>query len=236
MNRDLLPLMKLPMPPPPAACALAAWFCLSAPLPAQKEEVRRPAAVSSMAESELADFDQQPAPVRRLIQEALKLTTQQLTYVFASHDPARGGMDCSGTIYHLLQKAGITGVPRQSDQICAWVRDRGALHRTEKADTLEHSEFTRLKPGDLVFWSGTYDATRRAIPVTHVMLYLGRNKATGRPVVFGASDGRRYEGQRRTGVSVFDLALPRPGSNASLYGYGAIPGLMDGAGGKKTAQ
>ncbi len=196
---------------------------------AESEEVRRPAAVSTLDESELLDFDQQPEPIQKLIRAALELTRMKLTYVFASHDPSRGGMDCSGTIYHLLQKAGIADVPRQSDQICGWVQKKGRLHRIEKADSLGHAEFGSLRPGDLIFWSGTYDATRRQIPVTHVMLFLGQNKTTGKPIIFGASDGRRYEGQRRTGVSLFDFVLPKPDAKASLYGYGSVPGLTASA-------
>ncbi|MCA1963887.1 MAG: C40 family peptidase [Prosthecobacter sp.] len=207
-------------------CLLTAW--LQRPVQmraAEQEEIRRPAAVSTIAEEELAEFEQQPEAVRKLIRSALELTRMKLTYVFASHEPERGGMDCSGTIYHLLRKTGISDVPRQSDQICRWVRDNSTLHRTDKADTLDHAAFADLRPGHLVFWSGTYTATKREMPVTHVMLYLGKNKTTGRPVVFGASDGRRYEGQRRTGVSIFDLVLPKPGAAAAVYGYGPVPGL-----------
>jgi len=65
----------------------------------------------------------------------------------------------------------------------------------------------------------------RKIPVTHVMLYLGKLKKSGKAVVFGASDGRVYQGERRTGVSVFDFSLPSAGGTSSFYGYGSIPGV-----------
>lgn len=203
---------------------LSLILCLPITVPA--EEVRRPAAVSTMEETELADFEKQPEAVQKLIRAALALTKMKLTYVFASHDPKRGGMDCSGTIYHLLTEAGLKETPRQSDQICGWVQEKSKLHLIEKADSLTHGEFAELKPGDLVFWSGTYEATKRRIPVTHVMLYLGKNKATGKPVIFGASDGRRYEGQKRTGVSLFDFVLPKADAKANVYGYGEAPGLI----------
>lgn len=70
-------------------------------------EVRRPAAVSTMLTSELADFEKQPEEIQALIRAALALTQQKLTNVFGSHDSKRGGMDCSGTIYHLLTQAGM---------------------------------------------------------------------------------------------------------------------------------
>lgn len=183
------------------------------------------AAVSSIAESDLAGFKSYPAAVQALVKQALALTRMKLTYTFASADPARGGMDCSGAIYYLLQRNGFKNVPRQSDAIAIWLRDSGTLRRTPNMKSLSDAAFANLMPGDLVFWSGTYDARNRRIPVTHVMLYLGRLAKNGKPVVFGASDGRRYEGQRRKGVSIFDFTVPKPSSDASLYGYGSIPGL-----------
>jgi len=192
----------------------------------------RQAAVSTMSETDLVDFNRQPEAVKRLIRDALALTRRNLTYIFGSSNPARGGMDCSGTIYYLLGRAGMSfsELPRQSDEMCAWVQAKSALHRTRSATSLTHPEFASLRPGDLVFWSGTYNASRRVLPVTHVMLYLGRSRSTGKPVLFGSTDGRRYEGQKRTGVSLFDFVMPKTGSKASIYGYGRIPGLVRAAG------
>jgi len=62
--------------------------------------------------------------------------------------------------------------------------------------------------------------------VTHVMIYLGKLKKTGKRVIFGASDGRAFEGHRRSGVSVFDFSLPKAEGLTRLYGYGLAPGLM----------
>lgn len=184
------------------------------------------ALVSTLSESELRDFDKNPEPVRQVILKALALTRMGLTYTFASHDPARGGMDCSGTIYHLLHSQAITEAPRQSDQLCQWVMDKGTYHPASHARSLEDEVFGKMAPGDLLFWSGTYAATKRALPITHVMLFLGYRKSDGKPVIFGASDGRSYEGQRRRGVSVFDLRLPKLGGEASFHGFGAVPGLV----------
>lgn len=215
MNLRLLALLTLFALRPPAAAQ---------PCPA--EEVRRPAAVSTMDEAELVEFSAQPAKIQALIRSALALTRLNLNYLFGSNDPGRGGMDCSGTIHHLLSSAGIKEVPRQSDEMCDWVAAKGRLHRINLAASPDHPEFADLKPGDLIFWSGTYEPSLRRTPATHVMLYLGTNRKSGKPVVFGASDGRRFEGLRRTGVSVFDLVLPRPDSRASVHGYGSVPGLV----------
>lgn len=185
-----------------------------------------PANVASITTAEIKSFDVLPPEVRNLIKRALDLTTKNLTYTFGSADPARGGMDCSGTIYHLLTSYGIKDCPRQSDEIGGWVRDRTVLHLTSDASSLDHARFFALAPGDLVFWSGTYAPDARRLPITHVMLYLGRRAKDDKPLIFGGSDGRTYDGQRRCGVSVFDLAFPKPGGKAWIYGYGPIPGLV----------
>jgi cell wall-associated NlpC family hydrolase len=215
MNLRLLAVLALPALSPPASAQ-------TSPV----EEVRRPAAVSTMDETELAEFSAQPPKIQALIRSALALTRLNLTYLFGSNDPERGGMDCSGTMHHLLSKAGIKNAPRQSDEMCDWVAAKGRLHRITLAASPDHPEFAALRPGDLIFWSGTYEPTLRRTPVTHVMLYLGTNQKSGKPVIFGASDGRRHEGQRHTGVSVFDFVLPRPDSKAAVHGYGSVPGLI----------
>ena len=41
----------------------------------------------------------------------------------------------------------------------------------------------------------------------------------------GASDGRRYRGIKRNGVSVFDFVLPKADSRSVFVGYARVPGL-----------
>lgn len=192
--------------------------------PSAKSEPRL-AAVSSIEPEALEGFDHYAPQVQQLVRDALALTKLNLTYTFGSSSPKQGGMDCSGTIFYLLNGLGLNGVPRQSNEMCGWVQTHTLLHRVDEADSLKHPEFATLQPGDLLFWSGTYEAGPRAIPVTHVMLYLGKLKKSGRPLMFGASDGRVYQGERRTGVSVFDFSLPNEASKAKFYGYGLIPGV-----------
>ncbi len=208
------------------ASNLLVSFCVVAACVAAPVEVRKPAAVSSLEVKELAGFEKYPEPVQKMIERALALTKRKLTYRFASADPGNGGMDCSGTIYYLLRSCDIDAVPRQSDQICQWLIDEKTFRRTADVSSLDASVFDDLKPGDLLFWSGTYGHTERKLPVSHVMLYLGKRVSDGKPVAFGASDGRSYEGQRRCGVSVFDFKLPKAGDKAAFYGYGPIPGLL----------
>ena len=177
----------------------------------------------------MEEFAQQPPQVQALIEAALALTRQNLTYTYSSADPANGGMDCSGFIYYVLNQAGLKDVPRDASGQYSWVRKAENFHAVISR-RLDGFELDELKPGDLLFWSGTYN-TDRDPPVTHTMLYLGREKETGNRVMVGSTDGRTYHGIERWGVSVFDFkpvssASPSP-SNATprFIGYGSIPGL-----------
>jgi len=197
--------------------------------PEPKEEVKKdtppPAAVSTVSIDDLSGFETYPKQVQSLVQSALALTRLELGYLFGSHEPSKGGMDCSGTVYHVLKFQGLKDVPRQSDEMCQWVEKKTQLHLTPTATSFDSTEFTDLKPGDLLFWTNTTE-TKRKLPVTHVMIYLGKLKKTGKPTVFGASDGRSFAGQRRSGVSVFDFHLPKAESTTRFYGYGPAPGLQ----------
>ena len=192
----------------------------------------QPVAVASLDPSKLKDFDSQPSGVQDLIRSALALTQRNLAYTYGSDDPASGGMDCSGFIYYVLSSAGFKDVPRQSSDQYLWVRRNGNFHAVLSRNT-DTFELEDLRPGDLMFWSGTYKVDRD-VPVTHVMIYLGKEKGTNKRVMVGASDGRSYNGEKRFGVSVFDFKLPNGTPNKSdpdlvarFEGYSPIPGLRE---------
>ena len=171
---------------------------------------------------QLSEYQQYPESVKQLIKEARALSQQNLTYLYGSADPKNKGMDCSGTMYYLLNKFKLTNVPRSSNQMYQWVWEKGKFHAVNGND-LNSFEFSQLKPGDLLFWVGTYNIKRNP-PITHVMLYLGKDKQN-RPLMFGASDGRTYHAKSMWGVSVFDFQPPPSSSSARFVGYGCIPGL-----------
>lgn len=183
------------------------------------------AVVSTVSIEDIRDFEKYPKQVQSLVQSAMALTRLELGYLYGSHEPSKGGMDCSGTVYHTLHFQGLKDVPRQSDEMCQWVEKKTQLHLTPTATSFDSDEFADLKPGDLLFWTNTTE-TKRKLPVTHVMIYLGKLKKNGKRVVFGASDGRSFHGERRSGVSVFDFSLPRAESLSHFYGYGPAPGLV----------
>ena len=185
--------------------------------------------VATVAPDELKDFDQNPEPVRKLLQDALDLTRRNLDYKYGSADPDQGGMDCSGFIYFVLRKNGVEDVPRDASSQYVWVRKAGDFRAVLSRD-LDSFELDELKPGDLLFWTGTYSVDRDP-PVTHTMIYLGTEKASSKPIMVGASDGRTYEGERQFGVSVFDFKTATStkattsGRRPRFVGYGRIPGL-----------
>jgi cell wall-associated NlpC family hydrolase len=218
--------------PRPAASKLArpAPNSKSAPPPAATPKPER-APNATLEPGDLAEFAVQPPRVQQLLTAALALTKQNVTYTFGGADPAKGGMDCSGTIYYTLRQFGLDDVPRDSPGQYSWVRKAGGF-RAVVSKSEESFEFSELLPGDLLFWSGTY-SIEREIPITHVMLYLGTEKKTKKRVMFGASDGRSYQGIQRWGVSVFDFKMPRPDpanpekAKVAFIGYGRIPGLRE---------
>ena len=184
----------------------------------------------SLSPDQIDGYETDPAKVREILDAGLALTKENLGYTYGSADPKSGGMDCSGFIYYLLKQNGFPDVPRDSSQQYVWVRKAGDFYAvlSRKEDSFE---FNNLKPGDLLFWRGTYNIDRDP-PITHTMIYLGREKRTNKRVMIGSSDGRTYDGKQRWGVSVFDFKMPPPPQSGDakispvFVGYGRIPGLV----------
>jgi cell wall-associated NlpC family hydrolase len=185
----------------------------------------------SLSPDEITGYENYPPKVRQILDTGLALTKQNLGYTYGSADPKNGGMDCSGFIYYVLQQNGFPDVPRDSSQQYVWTRKAGDFNAvlSRKEDSFELDD---LKPGDLLFWRGTYNIDRDP-PITHTMIYLGREKRTNKRVMVGSSDGRTYDGKQRWGVSVFDFKLPPPPKSGdakispAFVGYGRIPGLPE---------
>src|SRR6266498_4532214 len=183
----------------------------------------------TLSPDEIAGYESYPARVRQILDAGLELTKQNLGYTYGSADPANGGMDCSGFIYYLLKQNGFPDVPRDSSQQYVWVRKAGDFNAVLSRHE-DSFELDALKPGDLLFWRGTYNIDRDP-PIAHTMINLGREKRTNRRVMVESSDGRTYDGKQRFGVSVFDFKMPPPPNSADakispvFVGYGRIPGV-----------
>jgi cell wall-associated NlpC family hydrolase len=191
--------------------------------------------VASLTTSDLKEFADLSPSIQLLISHGLELTTLNLKYQYGSDDPQKGGMDCSGTVHYLLEQAGLKDVPRDASELYAWAWKEGHVQPVTSSNP-KTFELDRLKPGDLLFWTGTYDSQHDP-PISHVMIYLGTNRQNGHRVMVGASEGRTYEGKPRYGVSVFDFVLPRAlrksdvssastrDSESRFIGYSPVPGL-----------
>lgn len=201
------------------------------PLPTAAEPTSKPRIAPNVTldPADLLAFEEQPARVQQMIESALVLAGQKLTYTYGSADPNNGGMDCSGAIHYLLTQQGFKDVPRDASGQYVWARKNGQFFAvvSKKADSFE---FGDLLPGDLLFWNGTY-SVQKDPPVTHSMIYLGVQRKRAQHVMWGSSDGRSYDGKPRWGVSVFDFKMPRADkanaepSKVDFLGYARIPGL-----------
>ena len=190
---------------------------------------KKKGAPTSISPNEIVGYQDYPPAVRKLLDLALDLAGRGLDYKYGSADPANGGMDCSGFVYYVLTQSGVPDVPRDSSQQYVWLRKSYKFQPviSRHDDTFE---LDALAPGDLLFWTGTY-AIDRDPPITHAMIYLGREKNSGQRIMVGASDGRVYRGESRFGVSVFDFKIPQlaktnDGKLSPMFvGYGHVPSL-----------
>ena len=220
--------MKLPFLPT-GSCLLIG----TAALLAVSSGSAQAASVSSLRPSDLREYNSQPARVKKAIESALSLTRRNLRYSFGSNNPRTGGLDCSGTMQAIFQPQGIS-VPRQANQQYSWVQKSGRLRQLSGVYSVQDRRLAGIKPGDLLFWEGTYNVGNRYPRTSHVMMFLGHRKKDGKPVMIGASNGRAYDGRSRYGVSVFDFSVPSKSSRAKFVGYGSVPGIRVGGGSSST--
>lgn len=190
----------------------------------------REVVVVSIQPGDLVEYETLSEPVRKLIDVSLGFTTRKLGYRFGSNSPEKKGMDCSGVVQCTLGELGFEELPRSSWDFYQWAKAAGDLVPTPGVTSIDDPVFAKLRPGDLLFWEGTYETEDRDPPISHVMIYLGTLKADGKGVMFGASSGRRYRGKTVHGVSVFDWEVPDEDSDSRFVAYGPVPGLRSGEG------
>ena len=157
------------------------------------------ASVSSLNPSDLREYAYQPPRVKKAIASGLSLTKRNLRYSFGSNNPRSGGLDCSGTMQAIFGAQGLS-VPRQANMQYSWVQKAGNLKRVSGVHSVKDRRLSGIKPGDLLFWEGTYNVGNRYPRTSHVMMFLGHRKSDGKPVMIGASNGRGYDGRSRYGV------------------------------------
>jgi len=202
-------------------------------LPTETLKEEKPAILEEKKEQTVeADSPPEPAPaaeekekkkpidgptLERLHAEAHALAEKKLTYIFGADNPDSGGLDCSATIQYLLDKIGVKDVPRTSYDQYAWLKKNKMLD--DVYGKAAHDKlFKKLSPGDLIFWGGTYNSGHR---VSHVMLYMGYDKARDKHYIFGAR-GKSVKGLTGCGVDIFELSQQK----GRLIAHGKIPGLI----------
>lgn len=165
----------------------------------------------------------------KLLKTGFELTKSHgwLKYKFGAASPQDGGFDCSGATYYLLRQIKLTP-PRTSSGQYLWVCDQSNFTEVGKATTsLKDPVFEALLPGDLLFWSGTYEPTdKRTTKISHVAIYAGKD-ANGTPIMLNSSDGRSYQGKKQNGYGVFEFRLPSATSKSTFVGFGTPPGLIN---------
>lgn len=194
--------------------------------PKDKPAYGRPALIST---TQLVEFETLPVDRKKLIEGAIAVERDSpwLPYFFGGSDPKDGGFDCSGAMYFVMQKAGLEP-PRTSAEQFLWLKEGDRLTEvTQDVKTLDHPLMKNLRPGDLLFWGGTYaPSDGRKVNITHVALFLGHEKKDHRAVMINATDGRSYRGTKANGYGVYDFQLPREGGRAIFMGYGTPPGIQ----------
>jgi hypothetical protein len=155
------------------------------------------------------------------IQIAIELAGTALPYKYGYGDPAKGGLDCSGFVQVVFRRAYGVELPDEAGKQYLYLREHGKVW-----DATTNWTPADLKPGDLIFWSGTHP-TKRPSPITHVMVYIGDNKMVG-----SQNAGRRLNAPGNgVGMYLFyphkphgDPAIDSPEfrSKMTLYGYGRV--------------
>ena len=88
-------------------------------------------------------------------------------YVWGGYSPS--GFDCSGFVSYCLTNSGV--------------RNTGRLTAQGLYDICTPVSQSEAQPGDLIFFTGTYDA---GVPVTHIGIYVGNGQMIhcGHPVQY----------------------------------------------------
>ncbi|MCS7063844.1 MAG: C40 family peptidase [Methylacidiphilales bacterium] len=196
-----------------------------------------PFPTQTLKPDDILNFHNYPPYLQHLIRICLDLTSRRLSYKYGSADPNQGGFDCSGFVHYTLKQLGYKNPPRDSTQIYLWLQQNRTLKKVNDEDPHDR-QLQFLRPGDILFWEGTYKVKRNP-PISHVMIYLGIEKNSNRPIMAGASEGRTYHGRPKHGVGVFDFVLPNPKrkripwwfwgtirtNKTRFVGYGSIPNI-----------
>lgn len=207
------------------AMLMASGVMAQSPAVAGKVSHGKPAVITV---DSLKDFETLPDDRKKLIRQAIGVAVDSpwLPYRFGGSSPADGGFDCSGAMFYVLTQAGLEP-PRTSASQFLWLKEsKRLLEITVDVKSLDDPKMAKLRPGDLLFWGGTYaPVDDRKVNITHVALFLGREKKDDNAVMINSTDGRSYRGIKANGYGVYDFRLPREVGKSVFMGYGTPPGI-----------
>ena len=124
----------------------------------------------------------------RMESEVLRLSGEGVEYNERWTPPGTArseAMDCSNTVKWLYASTAGLVLPRTASDQYEELRERGRIRRVAADSGGLRKD---LNPGDLLFWENTYRPKRKP-PITHVMVYLGRDDA-GRMRMAGSQGSR----------------------------------------------
>lgn len=132
------------------------------------------------------------SPSGHLVRTAASIIVKERpVYLFGAHNPASGKYDCSSFVKETAQRANLGPLPRDSRSQFELLKQTGKVWL--KGDP----GWQDLRPGDLIFFSGTYRHSHPS-PISHVMIYAGENQMIG---------------AQSSGVGLFDFVpVPPKGS------------------------
>ncbi|MBX7157839.1 MAG: C40 family peptidase [Verrucomicrobiae bacterium] len=131
--------------------------------------------------------------------------------------PQNWVMDCSNTTRYLYQKVVSLDLGRTASDQYHFLRLRNRTWAAPRkgGHVDEESLFRYLQVGDLLFWENTYRPERYP-PITHVMVYLGRDRE-GKAIVGGSqSSARGFLTAKRGGPDLYEFDPNQP-----FGGYGS---------------
>lgn len=138
-------------------------------------------------------------------------------YVWSGHNP-NTSFDCSGYISYVLDQIGLkyrNVIDGKSVHLPVAGSARNGTYYEGLYDKCAPISSGEQQPGDLVFFTGTFDASYRSVNLSHVGIYVGNNMF----LACSAPLGVRYQ-------SYDDLDEKSRPWRDLLHGYGRIPELI----------
>ena len=160
-----------------------------------KRSINKFAIITALVALSVSSMGSTISPSGSLVRTAASIiVSEKPVYSFGAHSPRAGKYDCSSFVKESVQRANLALLPRDSRS------QFELLQRTGKVWLSGDSGWENLRPGDLIFFSGTY-RHNHSNPISHVMIYAGENQMIG---------------AQSSGVGIFDfIPVPPKGSPGS---------------------